>query len=265
MPRLVGAEAAVKFVVANPMRQNRMLTGPQAHELGFADRLFEPVGVPGRVDRLRARAGDEQGQSQRSHSDSHCAAEALRKARGRLDGQVARRGARPVQGARADRGRALRLVARGGLPRRGGGRRRAASRAPGAGLALCLRPRRPARETTARAAGRGSTTDQEGRHRRRRADGGAAGRALPAPPGGPGRHARRQRRSPGRGAREHRGRAAGAGREGPLRRGQGALPRLARRDLDGLRGLRATATSCSRPSSRSPSSRGRSSRSCAST
>src|SRR5215475_8227573 len=43
VPRLVGAETAVKFVVANPMRQNRMLTGPEAFELGFADKLLEPV------------------------------------------------------------------------------------------------------------------------------------------------------------------------------------------------------------------------------
>ena len=43
VPRLVGAETAVKFIVANPMRQNRMLTGPEAFELGFADRLLEPV------------------------------------------------------------------------------------------------------------------------------------------------------------------------------------------------------------------------------
>jgi 3-hydroxyacyl-CoA dehydrogenase len=33
----------VRFIVANPMRQNRMLDGRTAHELGFADRLVEPV------------------------------------------------------------------------------------------------------------------------------------------------------------------------------------------------------------------------------
>jgi 3-hydroxyacyl-CoA dehydrogenase/enoyl-CoA hydratase/carnithine racemase len=43
VPRLVGAETAVKFVVENPLRQNRMLTGPQAFEAGFADALLEPV------------------------------------------------------------------------------------------------------------------------------------------------------------------------------------------------------------------------------
>src|SRR5580765_6022289 len=43
IPRLVGPAAAVKFVVANPLRQNRMLDGREAHELGFADRLLEPA------------------------------------------------------------------------------------------------------------------------------------------------------------------------------------------------------------------------------
>ena len=43
VPRLVGAETAIEFVVENPLRQNRMLDGRRAHELGFADRLFEPA------------------------------------------------------------------------------------------------------------------------------------------------------------------------------------------------------------------------------
>ncbi|TML45157.1 MAG: 3-hydroxyacyl-CoA dehydrogenase [Actinobacteria bacterium] len=43
IPRLVGAETAIDFVVENPLRQNRMLDGRRAHELGFADRLFEPA------------------------------------------------------------------------------------------------------------------------------------------------------------------------------------------------------------------------------
>src|SRR5213078_4900475 len=43
VPRLVGAEAAIEFIVENPMRQNRMLDGRRAHELGFADRLLEPA------------------------------------------------------------------------------------------------------------------------------------------------------------------------------------------------------------------------------
>jgi 3-hydroxyacyl-CoA dehydrogenase/enoyl-CoA hydratase/carnithine racemase len=43
VPRLVGVENAVRFIVTNPLRQNRMLDGRKAHELGFADRLLEPV------------------------------------------------------------------------------------------------------------------------------------------------------------------------------------------------------------------------------
>jgi 3-hydroxyacyl-CoA dehydrogenase/enoyl-CoA hydratase/carnithine racemase len=43
LPPLVGPEVAVKVVVSNPLRQNRMLTGAQAFELGIADRLLEPV------------------------------------------------------------------------------------------------------------------------------------------------------------------------------------------------------------------------------
>jgi 3-hydroxyacyl-CoA dehydrogenase/enoyl-CoA hydratase/carnithine racemase len=41
-PRLVGPEAAVKLIVANPMRQNKMLTAEQALELGLVDRVTAP-------------------------------------------------------------------------------------------------------------------------------------------------------------------------------------------------------------------------------
>ena len=87
VPRLVGAETAVKFVVANPMRQNRMLAGPEAFELGFADRLFEPAEF---VDESLAfaleLAGEGTGPGD-SPSDTD-AADVLRKARSRVDGQV---------------------------------------------------------------------------------------------------------------------------------------------------------------------------------
>jgi 3-hydroxyacyl-CoA dehydrogenase/enoyl-CoA hydratase/carnithine racemase len=43
LPRLVGPEAAVKVIVSNPLRQNRMLDGAHVAELGIADRLLEPV------------------------------------------------------------------------------------------------------------------------------------------------------------------------------------------------------------------------------
>jgi 3-hydroxyacyl-CoA dehydrogenase len=83
VPRLVGAETAVKFVVANPMRQNRMLTGPEAFEFGFADQLLEPAEF---VDESIAFALELSTNGVR-HGDENVT-EVLRKARGRLDGQV---------------------------------------------------------------------------------------------------------------------------------------------------------------------------------
>src|SRR5204863_6220149 len=41
-PRLVGPEAAIRAIVLDPMRQNKLLDASQALERGFVDRLFEP-------------------------------------------------------------------------------------------------------------------------------------------------------------------------------------------------------------------------------
>jgi 3-hydroxyacyl-CoA dehydrogenase/enoyl-CoA hydratase/carnithine racemase len=43
VPRLAGVETAIRFNVTNPLRQNKMLTGAEAHELGLADTLLEPA------------------------------------------------------------------------------------------------------------------------------------------------------------------------------------------------------------------------------
>ena len=56
LPRLVGPETAIKVIVSNPLRQNRMLTGSQVAELGIADRLLRAGRVRRRVARVRARA-----------------------------------------------------------------------------------------------------------------------------------------------------------------------------------------------------------------
>ena len=91
IPPLVGVETAVKFIVANPMRQNRVLTGPQAFELGFADRLLEPAEF---VDESLAFALElelelEPSRSRDGGSHPHeNVTEVIRKARARLDGQV---------------------------------------------------------------------------------------------------------------------------------------------------------------------------------
>src|SRR4051794_9387117 len=43
LPRLVGPAVAIKVIVSNPLRQNRMLRAADVLELGIADREFEPV------------------------------------------------------------------------------------------------------------------------------------------------------------------------------------------------------------------------------
>jgi 3-hydroxyacyl-CoA dehydrogenase/enoyl-CoA hydratase/carnithine racemase len=43
VPRLVGVEAAVKLIVTNPLRQNRLTDAVGAVELGLADRLLGPA------------------------------------------------------------------------------------------------------------------------------------------------------------------------------------------------------------------------------
>jgi 3-hydroxyacyl-CoA dehydrogenase/enoyl-CoA hydratase/carnithine racemase len=43
IPRLIPLAEAVRFVISNPLRQNRLLNGTQAFELGLADRLLDPV------------------------------------------------------------------------------------------------------------------------------------------------------------------------------------------------------------------------------
>ena len=87
VPRLVGVEAAVKFIVANPMRQNRMLTGPEAFELGYADRLLEPAEFldESLAFALRLEAEGTRPGVRHAHES---VTEAIRKARARLDGQV---------------------------------------------------------------------------------------------------------------------------------------------------------------------------------
>ena len=43
LPRLIGVQAALTLIVANPLANNKMIGGRQAFELGVADRLLEPV------------------------------------------------------------------------------------------------------------------------------------------------------------------------------------------------------------------------------
>jgi 3-hydroxyacyl-CoA dehydrogenase/enoyl-CoA hydratase/carnithine racemase len=43
VPRVVGVDAAIQLIVTNPLRQNKLLSGAEAHELGLVDALLEPA------------------------------------------------------------------------------------------------------------------------------------------------------------------------------------------------------------------------------
>ena len=93
VPRLVGAATAVEFIVENPLRQNRMLDGRRAYELGFADRLVEPpefvdesLAFATELARNRAETAPKSELGDRPEEES--VAETLRKARSRLEDAV---------------------------------------------------------------------------------------------------------------------------------------------------------------------------------
>jgi len=83
LPRLVGPEAAARIIVLNPLRQNRLLTAPEAVELGIADRLLEPVEF---VDESLAFAASLS--IERSAPDWSELETVLRKTRARIDDAV---------------------------------------------------------------------------------------------------------------------------------------------------------------------------------
>jgi 3-hydroxyacyl-CoA dehydrogenase/enoyl-CoA hydratase/carnithine racemase len=78
-PRIAGAEAAVKLIALNPMRQNKMLNAAQAHELGFVDRVVAPERL---IDEAIAIAGEKPA---REEADLSGLAEAVAKGRRQLD------------------------------------------------------------------------------------------------------------------------------------------------------------------------------------
>ncbi len=84
LPRLVGPEAAAKVIVLNPLRQNKLLTAPEAFELGIADRLLEPVEF---VDESLQFAR-ELGEIERPAPDWSDIDTVLRKARSRVEDSV---------------------------------------------------------------------------------------------------------------------------------------------------------------------------------
>jgi 3-hydroxyacyl-CoA dehydrogenase/enoyl-CoA hydratase/carnithine racemase len=86
IPRLVDPKTAVKVVVQNPMRQNKMLTGPEAVEAGLADKLLEAVEF---LDDSIAYALElVERPLERTPPDTSEMAEVLRRARNQLDDSV---------------------------------------------------------------------------------------------------------------------------------------------------------------------------------
>jgi 3-hydroxyacyl-CoA dehydrogenase/enoyl-CoA hydratase/carnithine racemase len=89
VPQLVGAEEAVRFIVENPLRQNRMLGAQQALAAGFADAIFDPVEfVDDSLAFLLEKVEEGRPGKRRPAADLADVAEVCRKARSRLDGQV---------------------------------------------------------------------------------------------------------------------------------------------------------------------------------
>ena len=86
VPRLVGVETAVKLIVTNPLRQNRLLGAAEAHELGLVDELFEPAEFLDESIAYARGLGDEIFRGRTVLDDDH--ARALRRARAHVDDTV---------------------------------------------------------------------------------------------------------------------------------------------------------------------------------
>ena len=87
-PRLVGAEAAVRLIVDNPLKQNRLIRAWEALELGLVDHVLDPVEFLDESIQLllrRIEAGEGKRQPAADLSD---ATEVVRKARARVDDVV---------------------------------------------------------------------------------------------------------------------------------------------------------------------------------
>ncbi len=87
LPRLVGAEAAVKLIVDNPLRQNRLTRADEALALGLVDHVLEPVEFVDESLELLVRA-IESGAAARADADLADVADVVRKARARVDDAV---------------------------------------------------------------------------------------------------------------------------------------------------------------------------------
>ena len=86
-PHLIGPEAATKLIVLNPLRQNKLLTAPEAFELGLADRLLETVEFVDESLRFAVELVETEGIERPAPDWSELDA-VTRKARARIDDAV---------------------------------------------------------------------------------------------------------------------------------------------------------------------------------
>jgi 3-hydroxyacyl-CoA dehydrogenase/enoyl-CoA hydratase/carnithine racemase len=88
LPRLVGATNAVRLIVDNPLKQNRMITAAEARELGLAEHVLEPAEfLDDALELLVGRV--ESGSSKQAYGASlDDVADVCRKARARVDDVV---------------------------------------------------------------------------------------------------------------------------------------------------------------------------------
>jgi 3-hydroxyacyl-CoA dehydrogenase/enoyl-CoA hydratase/carnithine racemase len=87
-PRLAGAEAAVRLIVENPLRQNRTIGAAEALELGLVDHVLEPAELAdGSLELLLRRIEAGEGK-RRPAADLSGVADMVRRARSRVDDTV---------------------------------------------------------------------------------------------------------------------------------------------------------------------------------
>ncbi len=87
-PRLLGAEAAVRLVVENPLRQNRLLDARGALELGLVDEVVDPGELLDRSLELLLERIEAGARKRRPDADLSDAADVVRSARARVEDVV---------------------------------------------------------------------------------------------------------------------------------------------------------------------------------
>ncbi len=88
VPRLVGAEAAIRLIVDNPLKQNRLIDAAEAHRLGLVEHLLESVEFLDEALELLVRRVEGGAPKQGYAADLADVEEQCRRARSRVDDVV---------------------------------------------------------------------------------------------------------------------------------------------------------------------------------